>query len=280
MIGRCLPFFLLVLVLSGCGEESAEKLAAAGSGPQSPSQASPGQEKEYMWTVYGPMEMGNTPPDEKDPKSAGLDREVGHFTINGVTFHVPRKYIPFRRYEQSGTVSDLNLDFYLPDMAAESEVGSLSKEERRVRNTHGILADPTDHRKCFAGQCKGVLQVAYQVGLHARHDGPPVCPENGVHRPELGLTSYVIQFGPMKDTEWEFLVKGDPCEPEDYLICDTKDRVAYPHCKRFFLFQDKVIVKYTFDRKELANHEAIARLWLSKLDEFTRQSRMTQETTP
>jgi len=94
------------------------------------------------------------------------------------------------------------------------------------------------------------------------------------------LTSYVIQFGPLKSTAWEFLVKGNPCEPEDYLICDTKNRVAYPRCTRFFLLQGKVIVKYTFDLRALANHKAIARLWLSKLNEFARQPQRTQETAP
>ena len=94
------------------------------------------------------------------------------------------------------------------------------------------------------------------------------------------MTSHVIRFGPLKNSEREFLVKGDLCEPEDYLVCRTKNSAAHPGCKRFFLFQDKVIVKYSFDRKRLRKTKVIAGLWLGKLNDFTKRPEKTREIKP
>lgn len=197
-----------------------------------------------------------------------LTSDIGVFTINGETFQIPRKYIPFRRNKKNGETSAVNLLFYLPEMKAESDMSSLSVDEASQRRTSGIITDVARNKKCFAGQCEGVLQVMYQILLLARPNGPRICPENGIDRPDLGLTSYMVGSDNPK-TEREFLIKGDPCEPEDFLVCRTPNSAKYPHCRRFFVFEEKVLVEYSFRRSNLGDHESIARRWMSKLREFT-----------
>lgn len=236
----------------------------------------PGADKPVVW--HGP------PGRLIDPRR--IDRRVAHLTVNGLTFHVPRRYIGFGRNEPDGETDGILFSFYLPEMVSQGEFDAMPPAEQRRSGTPSwTFGSVNDIRRtrdwCDEKGCRGQLFRWYQIDLESPPRKLPsqlLCPKEGKELPELGLTAYPAGDAHSAGIRHELLVSGDPCAPDFYLKCSIPSAlVKNPGCKMTFTYRERVLVGYSFDRSELAHYREIHDKWVRKLDEFTAEIPSAEE---
>lgn len=187
---------------------------------------------------------------------------IGHFTINGMTFVVPRNYMPFDRNKKSGDVEAFTLRYYLPAFT-NSPSENTSNENDSNGAVHVLI------KKCTGDKCKDISLIDYQTNLKLRGGITNGC-VHGDGKPVVGLSlkSYIVNAGTNTKNEREILINGDTCNPDFYLVCSTANSAKYPLCQRWFYYKNNILVNYAFNKTYLANYINIEKTLISKLNEY------------
>jgi len=213
---------------------------------------------------------------------SSLNSEIAYIKMDGIQFHIPRQYSSmlasvyqrainsnFANYDadREASLDFFTLDFAFPEMSplkqatpATHKIKTFIKSSARAEK---------EYSRCRAGECKGLLQSIFQRHIGATRKGPPYCLQAGQYDNRLALDAYLVY----KDltNEINLFIKGDPCQPQFYLICET-DQLRTPNCTQYLIYKEKILAYYIFSRELLLQHKNIHTKWLAKLNEFTQQA--------
>lgn len=196
---------------------------------------------------------------------------IGHYTVNGVPFTVPRAYLWQGGHDPDGLYDALYMMMRYPDMQAVLPDQQALEVQVTVHST-------ARHVLCVnEGKCDQISQSKYwyMSGLEWCEQGRESCKyKNGA--PEtinfiraLGLNYFKGGFG-TKDV----FIKGEVLRPDLWFVCDPlPGYYKNPSCESVFQINEQVYVRYLVRREALGGqlldvHEKV----VSKLEEFLNKS--------
>ncbi|TBW48116.1 hypothetical protein EZI54_21655 [Marinobacter halodurans] len=237
-----------------------------------------------FWIVVGcSPESGDTGKTTKQPTQP-FDKDVAHPEINGVQLHIPRKYISIERDKPSEAMKSVYLDFYLPDMKSPKDIPDINEwpNEKHVRtHTGGSIRDIRRVSNCERlGLCedkdnprdprwRDPIQRLFQADLRSHGHKNTTCLRGGVLNQDLGLMVYPSIEWAHSTKQSEFYIKGDPCQPDFYLLCHVPGEVyVSPVCQRYTALKNRLLLRYHFDRRQLADYQRIHEGWMQRIQEL------------
>lgn len=192
---------------------------------------------------------------------------IGHFTVNGEPFTVPREYLWQGGHNPDGSYDALYMMMRYPDMQA------VPPDPYHDLNVMVTIRSTARHILCVnEGKCDQVAQSKYwdMSNLDWCEQGRAGCiytngtPENINFIPALGLKHFKSAFGPD-----DVFFKGEVMHPELWFVCDPPGHYKNPPCETAFQFNEHFFVEYRVRRQALGSqllevHEKVVR----KLEEF------------
>jgi len=200
----------------------------------------------------------------EEPDCPWADVEpVGHFTVNGVMFNIPREYMWQNRTYPDGEMEALYLMFKYPEMTkgepyADDTVTVTIKKGGKTR-----VCDKNS-------ECLDVARMVYGVRTNidkVSKDGKFLiegmeAPKQPEFIEELGLTKFKVG----KPNGDYFYVEGDLLMPSYWFWCRGI-------CESDFMYNDnKIEIHYTFKKNFLKEHREVRKKIIEKLDSFIADS--------
>lgn len=225
-----------------------------------------------LWSQYKNYRLENTwaPP-----------TGVGHYTIGGLQFNVPKKFLGWGKWEPDGEKSGLLLLFHYPDMSRPSrtdkvEEGSLivSLEEIKGKRTICYEEGVPDH--CYTRE-----QYWYH-GLAFIGREPPAMLDVPINsRGDVGLYSFILKD--RSSPKEVFYAGGDFRRPDYWLVCNFKKGeqgekyIRNPGCITQFRYMENLQIKYSFDKDLLNKHQRIRQAIIDKIETFIDSDHQTKK---
>ena len=193
---------------------------------------------------------------------------IGHFTVNGVPFTVPRAYLWQGGHNPDGAYDALYMMMRYPDMHA------VPPDPYHDLNVKVTIRSTARHVLCVnEGKCGQISQSDFwdMSGLDACEKGREGCiyendvPDNISDIPEQGLKHF--KYGIRGHSDMFFL--GDPMAPDLWFKCSGSHNYKNPPCETVFQFNEQYFVEYRFRRRILgASLLDVHKKVVGKLEEF------------
>jgi len=208
-------------------------------------------------------------------KDTGED--IGDFVINGIYFHVPRKYIWFGTNAADGVETGLNLLFYYPGM--ESEPAS-SEKKIELTDINVLIESGKFNDLCLKNDERNVCasSASWAFIVSSSHGDSGFDLKCYLDLSEGKKCNYNVAsaFDKIYDEEMKMhrfgaahYYRGITEIPDYWLECTPAgDTGPNPRCESYIMLNDELVMKYSFSRKFMYEHEKIHDLLIEKVNSF------------
>ncbi|AIL65431.1 hypothetical protein NOVO_05295 [Rickettsiales bacterium Ac37b] len=193
------------------------------------------------------------------PWSKLTQNSIVEFAFNDLNLYIPGEYIWQNNFDTPGNDS-IHLIFKYPDMIATTNKDGNS-------NINVILYTSSLTTTCIDNQCdasqaeyKNITNIAYNDTQEI-----PNTVEKLYKLPESKLIAYKI------NNQEEFLIRGNPLNPDYWLHCDGVKYNKNPShkCKTYVNYNNKINIYYDFDYINLLQyHDDIRNKISEKIHQF------------
>lgn len=193
---------------------------------------------------------------------------IGHFTVNGVPFTVPRAYLWQGGHDPDGAYDALYMMMRYPDMHA------VPPDPYHDLNVKVTIRSTARHVLCVnEGKCDKIAQNRFwrMSGLEWCEQGREGCiyktgkPENVSIHLQLGMKHFKNGHRGADDVYFQ----GAALTPDLWFVCAHPEAYAHPPCETVFQLSDKYFVEYRFRRRILgASLLDVHKKVVDKLEEF------------
>lgn len=181
---------------------------------------------------------------------ANAEEEIGHYTMNGVTFAIPKKALLVKVPE--GEVDDIiPLLLHWPDMEPAEWKGDQSKVIHVTLMPYKIFNRKIGDKTVVTNTLESYYQTMAHIFVNGKNNqvlGIKAEPYFMAYHATSGLNGYKMPYsGHYNTLRFDFFIEGsDPIHPKYWVLC--KLDVSNSRCESYNKINDQIMAVYDFNK--------------------------------